>query len=173
MLRQLGISVWKLAEQISKIQKPNKSAEQIGEVGQIRPPIWGFKWSGCNVRLRLWLRLPHSCHGLLSIVPASAAEQGSDMNISSKALSSQVNILGTLRLFPLSEHVLRLRSPLERWRSTHLAAAQAGCHRGNRILLCIVTTNPCLMWPHYILYEIKITYTIITVPTPTVAWTRA
>ena len=34
-------AVWKLAEQIGKIQKPNKSAEQIGEVGRIRPAIWG------------------------------------------------------------------------------------------------------------------------------------
>ena len=33
----------------------------------------GFKWSGCIVRIRLWLRLPHSCHRLLSIVPASRA----------------------------------------------------------------------------------------------------
>ena len=30
------------------------------------------------------------------------------MNISSKALSSQVNILGILHFFPLSERVLRL-----------------------------------------------------------------
>ena len=44
MLSQLVISVpavWKLAEQIGKIQKPNKSAEQISEVGRIRRPIWG------------------------------------------------------------------------------------------------------------------------------------
>ena len=34
-------AVWKLAEQIGKIQKPNKSAEQIGEFGRIRPPICG------------------------------------------------------------------------------------------------------------------------------------
>ena len=34
------------------------------------------------------------------------------------------------------------------------------------------TTNPCLLWPHYMSYVIKITYTIITAPTPTVAWTR-
>ena len=26
---------------MGEIQKPNKSAEQIGEVGRIRPPIWG------------------------------------------------------------------------------------------------------------------------------------
>ena len=36
------------------------------------------------------------------------AGQGSDLNISSKALSSQVNILGTLHFLPLSERVLRL-----------------------------------------------------------------
>ena len=29
------------AEQIGEIQKPKKSAEQIGEVGRIRPPILG------------------------------------------------------------------------------------------------------------------------------------
>ena len=32
-------AVWKLAEQIGTIQKHNKSEEQIGEVGRIRPPI--------------------------------------------------------------------------------------------------------------------------------------
>ena len=26
---------------MGEIQKPNKSAEQIGEVSRIRPPIWG------------------------------------------------------------------------------------------------------------------------------------
>ena len=33
--------------------------------------------------------------------------------------------------------------------------------------------NPCLMWVHYNWYRIKIRYQINTVPTPTVAWTRA
>ena len=30
-------------------------------------------WSGCRVRTKLWLRLPHGCHRLLSIMPASGA----------------------------------------------------------------------------------------------------
>ena len=37
---------------------------------------WGFKWSGCIVRIRLWLRLPHGCHRLLSIVSASGTSLG-------------------------------------------------------------------------------------------------
>ena len=36
----------------------------------------GFKWSGCNVRIRLWLRLPHNYCRLLSIVSASGAPLG-------------------------------------------------------------------------------------------------
>ena len=36
----------------------------------------GFKWPGCIVRIRLWLRLPHSCHRLLSSVSASCASPG-------------------------------------------------------------------------------------------------
>ena len=46
------------------------------------------------------------------------------------------------------------------------------CVHGS-IQLANLSPNPCLLWPHYIPYAIKITYTIITVPTPTVAWTRA
>ena len=38
--------------------------------------LGGFKWSGCSVRIRLWLRLPHSFHRLLSIVSASGASSG-------------------------------------------------------------------------------------------------
>ena len=30
-----------------------------------------FKWSGCNVRIGLWLRLPHGCHRLLALLWAS------------------------------------------------------------------------------------------------------
>ena len=30
---------------------------------------WGLKRSACNVRIRLWPRLPHGCHCLLSIMP--------------------------------------------------------------------------------------------------------
>ena len=33
----------------------------------------GLKWSGSNVRIRLWLRLPHGCHRCLSIASASGA----------------------------------------------------------------------------------------------------
>ena len=36
-----------------------------GEVGRTvsrRGPEGGLKWSGCSVRIWLWLRLPHSCH---------------------------------------------------------------------------------------------------------------
>ena len=29
----------------------------------------GLKWSGCSVRIWLWLRLPHSCHRHLSNLP--------------------------------------------------------------------------------------------------------
>ena len=36
----------------------------------------GFKWSGCIIRIRLWLRLPHGCHRPLSIVSASRASPG-------------------------------------------------------------------------------------------------
>ena len=32
-------------------------------------PLWGLKWSGCSVRIWLWLRLPHSCHRHLSNLP--------------------------------------------------------------------------------------------------------
>ena len=37
------------------------------------PPSPGIKWSGCNVRIRLWPRLPHGCHRLLSIMPMYGA----------------------------------------------------------------------------------------------------
>ena len=33
----------------------------------------GLKWSGCSVRIRLWPRLHHSCHRLLSIPPVYSA----------------------------------------------------------------------------------------------------
>ena len=36
----------------------------------------GSRWSGCSVRIRVWLRLPHGCHRLLSIVSASRASPG-------------------------------------------------------------------------------------------------
>ena len=36
----------------------------------------GVKWSGCIARIRLWLRLPHGCQFLLSIVSASRASPG-------------------------------------------------------------------------------------------------
>ena len=35
----------------------------------------GLKWSGCIVRIRLWPRLPHGCHRLLSIRRRSALSQ--------------------------------------------------------------------------------------------------
>ena len=31
--------------------------------------LGGLKWSGCSVRIWLWLRLPHSCHRHLSNLP--------------------------------------------------------------------------------------------------------
>ena len=37
----------KLAEQIGEIQKPHKSAKQIGEVGRVRPAIWWGGGGGC------------------------------------------------------------------------------------------------------------------------------
>ena len=37
-----------------------------------RKCVWGLKWSGCIVRIRLWPRLPHGCHRLLSICRRSA-----------------------------------------------------------------------------------------------------
>ena len=39
-------------------------------------PPRGFEWSGCIVRIRVWLRLPHGCHRPLSIVSASRASPG-------------------------------------------------------------------------------------------------
>ena len=48
---------------------PPQSAPHTSRVG-------GFKWSGCIVRMRLWLRLPHSCHCLLSIVSAFRTSPG-------------------------------------------------------------------------------------------------
>ena len=41
----------KSAGPIGKIQKANKSAEQIGEVGRIRPPIWGGGGGGVGLIL--------------------------------------------------------------------------------------------------------------------------
>ena len=38
---------------------------QAPSVGRER----GLKWSGCSVRIWLWLRLPHSCHRHLSNLP--------------------------------------------------------------------------------------------------------
>ena len=32
-------------------------------------PGGGLKWSGCSVRIWLWLRMPHSCHRHLSNLP--------------------------------------------------------------------------------------------------------
>ena len=36
---------------------------------RFRRPLGGLKWSGCSVRIWLWLRLPHSCHRHLSNLP--------------------------------------------------------------------------------------------------------
>ena len=37
--------------------------------GSTTVPGGGLKWSGCSVRIWLWLRLPHSCHRHLSNLP--------------------------------------------------------------------------------------------------------
>ena len=44
-----------------------------GSVGWIWGRWGGLKWSGCNVRITLWARLPHGCHRLLSIMPMYGA----------------------------------------------------------------------------------------------------
>ena len=41
---------------------------------RVNPPeVMGLKWSGCNVRVGLWPRLPHGCYRLLSKVPMFGA----------------------------------------------------------------------------------------------------
>ena len=57
-------------------------------------PDWvskGLKWSGCNVRIRLWLRLPHGCHRLLSIVSAFRASPGA-FGLCSPALAPRCSL---------------------------------------------------------------------------------
>ena len=39
----------------------------------------GLKWSGCSVRIRLWLCLPHNFHRLLSILPLFGAASQCDL----------------------------------------------------------------------------------------------
>ena len=51
----------------------------------------GFKWSGCIVRIRLWLHLPHSCHRLLSITSVFGASPGA-IGLCIPALASRCSL---------------------------------------------------------------------------------
>ena len=46
-----------------------REAEGGREAGRQGEGRENLKWSGCNGRIRLWLRLPHGCHRLLSFKP--------------------------------------------------------------------------------------------------------
>ena len=54
-----------------------------------------------------------------------------------------------------------------KWANTHNKCVHDSMRLTN------LSPNPCLMWLHYVWYQIKIRSQINTVPTPTVAWTRA
>ena len=50
-----------------RILTPNCVREPLGIRGG------ASTWSGCSVRIRLWPRLPHGCHCLLSFMPVCGA----------------------------------------------------------------------------------------------------
>ena len=62
------------------VKLPIQGGGQHLQMSGSYPQVWGggggFKWSGCKVRIRRWLRLPHTCHRLLSIVSTSGASLG-------------------------------------------------------------------------------------------------
>ena len=46
-----------------------------------RGGAWASTWSGCSAHIRLWPRLPHGCHQLLSILPVSGASTVRQLSI--------------------------------------------------------------------------------------------
>ena len=53
----------------------------------------GLKWSGCIVCIRLWPRLPHGCHRLLSILPMLGALTVRDVSRGQPSLLLPLSVL--------------------------------------------------------------------------------